>query len=106
MALTVTVTNRENMGSRAMTHGTIDFDSSYPTNGEVLLANTLKMASVDMIIVTSKNGYVFEYDYANEKVKAYYADYDAVADGALIEVANEVDLASLTGVRFMVFGTF
>jgi hypothetical protein len=34
------------------------------------------------------------FDRANLKVKAFYADYDAVADGALIEVANDTDIAT------------
>ena len=51
-----------------------------------------------------KSGYVFEYDYANKLALAYWADYDAGADGALIQVANTTDLSGVTGVRFIAWG--
>ena len=83
--------------------GKISFDNSYPSDGEAMdLSDHLK--SVEGVMFESKAGYVFEYDYTNKKVKVYYADYDAVADGALIEVPNETDLAALEDVRFLAWG--
>ena len=35
---------------------------------------------------------------------AYYADYDAAADGALVQVANAVDLSALDDVRYVAIG--
>lgn len=32
------------------------------------------------------NGFIYSFDRANHKLRIFYADYDAVADGALIEV--------------------
>lgn len=84
--------------------GTFDFDSSYPTDGEDFDVSSYFPKGVIAVIVPSKDGYVFEYDKDDEKIKAYYADYDAGSDGALIEVADEEDLSSVTGVSFVALG--
>lgn len=83
--------------------GTIAFDSSYPTGGEAL--NLEALCGVDRVVLAligPHKGYFFTYVYtataANRKVKAWYADANAVADGALIEVANATSLATLTAV--------
>ncbi|MDO9566676.1 MAG: hypothetical protein Q7J15_08050 [Candidatus Desulfaltia sp.] len=36
----------------------------------------------------SANGFIYKYDVTNRKILIYYADYDAVADGPLIELPN------------------
>ena len=82
----------------------VDFDSSYPTGGESLPASDLGLSVVDIVLPSPKSGYIFEYDYTNSKLKAYYADYDASADGALIEVASTTDLSGVTGVKLLVMG--
>ena len=83
--------------------GQIGFDASYPIGGEAMDLSDY-FTKVLGILFENKNGYVFEYDYANAKVKAMYADYDAAADGALIEVANATNLISVTDVRFIAWG--
>jgi hypothetical protein len=40
---------------------------------------------------SSEKGIVLGFNKTTGKFKAYYADYDALADGALIEVATDVD---------------
>lgn len=82
---------------------TIDLDSSYPTGGEAL---DLSGDFNDLLLVQIEPmaGYIFVYDYDNKKVIAYYADYDAGADGALIEVADTTDLSALTGIRVLARG--
>lgn len=93
------------LGDRRAVVGNFAFDSSYPTGGESLTYQNLGFTSrVDWINFESSGGYVFKYDRANQKVLAYYADYDAVADGALIQVPNTTDLSSLTAVRFFAIG--
>ena len=42
------------------------------------------------------NGFIYKYDESAEKLVMYYADYDAVADGALIEVITSVAPAAAT----------
>lgn len=80
--------------------GSVAFDSSYPTGGESI---SLPFTPV-LVIIAPTSGYVFEWDYDNNKIKAFYADYDAVADGVLIEVADTTDLSALDDVRFVAFG--
>jgi hypothetical protein len=80
--------------------GTIAFDSSYPTGGESITFGFTPA----VVIVESKAGYVFSYDYTNEKVLAYLADYDAAADGVLIQVGNATNLSALTDVRYVAIG--
>lgn len=82
--------------------GTITFDSSYPTGGESL--SDLSDLFKDLYcVLTDSVGYVTSYDRTNDKLLAYYADYDGTADGALIEAASEADLSTLV-VSFVAFG--
>jgi hypothetical protein len=94
------VTTRQLSGVR-LAMGTIDFGSSYPTGGESI---SLPLSEVKGILIENKAGYVFQYDRDNKKVLAYYADYDAAADGALVQVANETNLSALTDVAFLAWG--
>lgn len=82
-----------------------DFDSSYPTGGESLTASDLGLGSVVFVLAEPKAGYVFAYDYTNQKLLAYRGDNDAGADGPLVEVANGVNLSAVTGVRIFALGT-
>ena len=84
--------------------GTFDFDTSYPTGGESFDVSNFFPKGVVAVIPSPKSGYVFEYDSDDEKLLAYYADYDAVDDGALIEVAETTDLAAITDVKFVALG--
>ena len=84
--------------------GTFDFDDSYPTGGESFDVSNFFPKGVVAVIPSPKSGYVFEYDSDDEKLLAYYADYDAVDDGALIEVADTTDLAAITDVKFVALG--
>lgn len=73
MALTFTVSNSNviSAGNVKMSFGTIAFDSSYPTGGESFTPNDLRLKAVQMLIVEPANGYSFEVDYTNSKIKAY-----------------------------------
>ncbi len=75
----------------------VAFDSSYPTGGEAIIFPF----TPDIVIITPASGYIFEYDYTNAKILVYYFDYDAVADGAAIQVPNTTDLSALTSVRMI-----
>lgn len=81
--------------------GTVAFDSSYPTGGEAL---SFEGFTPTAVMFQSSGGYVFSWDSTNNKVLAYRADYDAVADGALIQVANATNLAALTAVQYIAIG--
>lgn len=73
MSLTVTLANdwMMNPGDRNAVRATIAFDASYPTGGESLTAEMLGLSTLDFVAIGNKSGYVFEYDYTNEKVLVY-----------------------------------
>lgn len=135
MAITVTLDyprTRKIGKNLKMISGTIAFDSSYPTGGE--LANgangiTRYFKSCKEVICDQKDGYLFEYDQANTKLKVLVpvdiaAGGTADANNTLIgansqveiagdgeayqvvakEATNEANLEALTGVRFVAYG--
>lgn len=104
-SLTDTARVEGQFGPVSQKNGTLAFDSSYPTNGEAVLASQIGLSTINQLDILPMNGYVFQYVAATAKIKVYYADYDANADGALIEVANTTDLSALTAVPYRAFGT-
>ena len=104
MGLTVTIKKESWAGTQKVVDAEIAFDASYPTGGESLTAAMLRLAKIETIEPFAKSGYVFEYDYTNKKMLAYHYDYDAVADGAAIQVADTTDLSAVTGVRIVARG--
>lgn len=50
----------------------VDFDDSYPTNGESLTAANMALASVHFITCQPTSGYMFQYDYSAAKMKVFY----------------------------------
>lgn len=74
MALTVNITKTDTVGRYLKVKtGSITFDSSYPTNGEALTAANLEFSTdVEFIQVSPAGGLVFEYDYSDSKIKAFY----------------------------------
>lgn len=104
MALTIAFDKQGRMDRDSVRIGTIAFDSSYAVGGESLTASDLNLRGVSFLLVAPKNGYVFEYDYANRKLKAYYGDNNNASDGPLIEVPNTTNLSTVTGAKFLAFG--
>ena len=72
MSLGIAIKGHNIVGNIRQTVATIDFDSIYPTGGESLTARDLALGVVDNLQVFPKNGYMFEYDYTNSKLKAYH----------------------------------
>lgn len=92
-------------GSMWMQVRKIAFDASYDTGGELLTKEQLGFSKApDWVEIVAKGGYLFEYDAATEKVKVYRFDYDAVADGAAIEVTAAVNLSAVTDVLVKAYG--
>lgn len=81
----------------------LDFDSSYPAGGEALDL-TADIKNVLAVFAEGKAGYEFSYDYANKKLKAFFGDYSASADGPHSEVNDTGNLSSVTGVRLLALG--
>ena len=105
MALSVTVRERHSLGSLKANIVEVSFDDSYPTGGEALTAGDLGLTRVSFALAEPASGYAFEYDHTNSKLLAYYADYDAGADGPLIQVPDTTDLnPAVAGVRLIAFG--
>lgn len=75
MALTVAVTRRVVAGHQNIVTGTIAFDSSYPTGGEAFTAANLGLRTIDLMLVSPRSGFAFDYDYTNSKVLAYTQGY-------------------------------
>lgn len=104
MAAVVTTLFKDEVEQRRMHVVTIALDSSYPTGGEALTAAQVGLTRIDHAILGTEDGFVFRWDQANSKIMAYYADYDAVADGALIEVPDTTDISSVTALLGIFFG--
>ena len=105
LVFTITKGNEEVSGNTRNTSGTLAFDSNYPTNGEAFTARQVGLSKIRQFKAHSSLGYIFEWDQAASKLKAFYADYDAIADGPLIEVPNTTSLATLTAVRWDASGS-
>lgn len=121
MALTIAQKKRAKMGNAFAVAADVTFDSSYPTGGEALAPTTLGLNAIDVMLCETASGYMFQYDYANSKLKAFYpraaltgslvvADTAAtltddadVAAAAGAEVGNAADLHTVT-VRVMAIG--
>jgi hypothetical protein len=87
-----------------MVFGQFDSDGgNYVTNGVSLDLSALLPRGVGLILFENKSGYIFQYDYTAKKVKVYFADYDAGADGALIQYTNGAAF-NVDGVGFVAFG--
>ena len=98
MAATLTVKQSVGLGnSLTLYTGTITFDNSYPTGGEAIDA-TGDIGYLSLIPGPSA-GYVFEWDEANQKIKAYRQKDPGNAGGAdiaLPEVAATTDLSAVS----------
>ena len=103
MAVSVSTVHTNYEGARKVATVDITFDASYPTGGEALTPATLGFVTLTRVDIDPGDGYVFEYDYANEKVLAYWVDTST--DGApLAQVGNTTDLSSVVA-RAAVTGT-
>jgi len=57
------------------------------------------------LIVEPKGGYIFNYDYTNRTLLAYYADYSTGTDSVLIQVADDLDISkAVSNCHFMAIG--
>jgi len=77
MALVITYKEDKGMVDKCshgyrMVTGSVAFDNSYPTNGEPMDMSKVFPNDLHLVLFEVKAGYIFEYDYTNKKVKAYY----------------------------------
>lgn len=68
----LTISNKEFtvFGTKRVVFCDIAFDASYPTGGESLTPSDLGLSEAKFVSIAGKSGYIFEYDYTNEKLKA------------------------------------
>lgn len=123
--ITINKAPYKSFGGIRLVSGTINFDSSYPTGGELV---DIPLKEVHGMFIENKAGYMFEYDRANKKVKAYtpvkaqaahthtentaaaYTQNATTAAGGAIsastaaEVANGTNLSTVTEVAFLAWG--
>jgi hypothetical protein len=112
MALTITEIHRTVFGNKRIVTADLDFDASYPTNGEPFAPADVGLRGFDIVMTaamsisntatpntTADLGHSPTFDYTNNLVIMTYSDLNGAADGPSIEVANAVDL---TGVRVRV----
>jgi hypothetical protein len=103
MAATVSVTfGPEVPGNRKVIHGTVTFDSSYPTGGEAISLADLGLGRLDWLETISTDGYLPAWDgsVSEPNIKMFR---QTAATGALAEVASAVNLATAV-VRFRATG--
>ena len=105
MTVTATALKKKDIKDNLrIVEGTFAFDNSYPTGGETLTGLAAELERASVVVFSNTAGYYLDWDAANQKVIAYYGNYDA-ADGVLIQVPNTTDLSAVTGVRFIAFGS-
>ncbi len=71
MGLTISNLQRVSEGNKWKILGKLAFTGTYTTNGESLAPNSLGLNTIDNIFLQSEQGYSFEFDYANNKVKVF-----------------------------------
>ena len=79
----------------------ITWDSSYPTNGEALVASDVGLNDILAVFGGQAEYFV---KWADGMLEAFWFDYDAGADGIAVEVANTTNL-STTPIWLLVLGT-
>jgi len=96
MPLTISNEEQQSFGTLRGVTANVTFDASYLTGGESFLPKDIGLGEFKSVIINqAEDGYIIHWDSVAQTLQAYYADYDAVADGALIEVANAVDLSAV-----------
>jgi hypothetical protein len=106
VALVVTFdkTAEQCSGSARTTYGSLALDSLYPSNGEPFTARQFGLTRLYQLAVYPSKGYVFEPDHTALKLKAFWGDWNAVADGPLVESPNNTDLSAVTAARWKATG--
>lgn len=97
--------SHQNGGSQNVRVFTVAFGDgtdTYPSGGVPITKGSVgcptDIQSAKILDASDADGFVYKYDMANDKIRIYTADYDATADGALIELtggATAVSAATL-----------
>lgn len=71
MAVTLSNVTRISLGSKIGIVGTAAFTGTYTTGGESITRDVLGLGRTDFFIAQPEQGYDFEYDYTNQKLKVF-----------------------------------
>lgn len=71
MPASVTIKKRGKFGNGFVVVADVTFDDSYPTGGEALTAQQFGLTVLDFVLPSPASGYLFEFDHANKKLKAF-----------------------------------
>lgn len=104
MALVVTQVARVSEDDLVQSFVTLAFDSSYPTGGEAITANAVKLNKILGAIIPGNKGYTFEMDLTNLKVLAYWVD-TSIDGSPMLEVADTTTLVAITAAPAIFYGT-
>lgn len=88
----VAVAVEHHMGPVKFVQGTITLPTDYESPGGSGLDLSDYLSEIYDVKLGDRGGYNSKWDRANAKVKMFYYDYDAGADGPGIEVADTTDL--------------
>jgi hypothetical protein len=107
MALAASGVKRKSDGQGIIATGILTASGTYPTGGDDLdLAKIIGYTNrrPDVVIVTGKAGFVYQYDHVNKKVLVY-CNTAGGANTALGEHTNVGYVAGVTGddIRFLAF---
>jgi len=78
--------------------------NSYPTGGESIAPNKLGLAVLNFVLPSPATGYIFEFDHANNKLKAFTPTNVALEETAGVADANNT-LIKKTDTSIGVAGT-
>lgn len=100
MSATVSIVKRGHAGASRFAVATVTYDNSYPIGGEALTPAQFGFDNdIDLILPSSADGYKFEWDDANRKLKAFR---NALGLGSKTIALTDDDNAATTGVALYV----
>ena len=92
MALTISVPEKPFVGSKREVYATVTFDSSYATGGEAFSPTNVGLEEFLFVEVSFSAGYLFEYDYTNQKIKAYWSPSAAAHTHTIASHGHDISI--------------
>ena len=87
--MSLTTSNVETtLGNKYHVMADVAFDNSYAIGGESVTANNLGMSTIDRLIIEPCQGYTFEWDDDNSKIKVFMKAPPIVHEEVVTTVAN------------------
>jgi len=91
--MSLTISNKSYFaGGMRETIADVAFDSAYAYGGESLKPGNVGLSKIHKVHIEPKNGYTFEYDYTNEKIKVFAPAPPIIYEEKHTAVANLITL--------------